>query len=217
MRSEPFGVARAACFEQLAGHCQLRCPALRKDLSQSEDKERYIPDTSELVQNRRIQLWMVLPWIWVVLWICNVGDLALTWRWPALTCAGFSRAWGQIFLPTRTDGIQKPRNERKSVAWVHFSALFCTHANKRVGRIPHKRTYTNTQRKPLNHKDLHVYLAAIWPRDKTSFNWLSSSYLSHSKADNTKPTVIWLQPIRQNHRWPCSEEHKGIRFPPPET
>ena len=21
---------------------------------------------------------MVLPWIWVVLWICNVGDLALT-------------------------------------------------------------------------------------------------------------------------------------------
>ena len=38
--SEPFGVARAAGFEQLAGHCQLRCPALRKDLSQSEDKER---------------------------------------------------------------------------------------------------------------------------------------------------------------------------------
>ena len=47
-RSEPFGVARAACFEQVAGHCQLRCPALCKDLSQSEDKERYIPDTSEL-------------------------------------------------------------------------------------------------------------------------------------------------------------------------
>ena len=38
--AEPFGVARAAGFEQLAGHCQLRCPALRKDLSQSEDKER---------------------------------------------------------------------------------------------------------------------------------------------------------------------------------
>ena len=32
-----------------------------------------------------IQLWMVLPWIWVVLWICNAGDLALTCanlRWP---------------------------------------------------------------------------------------------------------------------------------------
>ena len=27
-----------------------------------------------------IQLWMVLPWIWVVLWICNAGDLALTWH-----------------------------------------------------------------------------------------------------------------------------------------
>ena len=32
--------------------CQLRCPALRKDLSQSEDKERYIPDTSELRSER---------------------------------------------------------------------------------------------------------------------------------------------------------------------
>ena len=31
---------------------QLRCPALRKDLSQSEDKERYIPDTSELRSER---------------------------------------------------------------------------------------------------------------------------------------------------------------------
>ena len=51
-RSEPFGVARAACFEQLAGRCQLQCPALRKDLSQSEDKERYIPDTSELCSER---------------------------------------------------------------------------------------------------------------------------------------------------------------------
>ena len=47
-----------------------------------------------------IQLLMVLPWIWVVLWICNAGDLALT-------CAGFSRAWGQIFRPICTDGIQK--------------------------------------------------------------------------------------------------------------
>ena len=52
MRSEPFGVARAACFEQLAGHCQLRCPALRKDLCKPEDKERYIPDTSELRSER---------------------------------------------------------------------------------------------------------------------------------------------------------------------
>ena len=34
MRSEPFGVARAACFEDLAGHCQLRCPALRIDLGE---------------------------------------------------------------------------------------------------------------------------------------------------------------------------------------
>ena len=51
-RSEAFGAARAACFEQLAGRCQLRCPALRKDLSQSEDKERYIPDTSELRSER---------------------------------------------------------------------------------------------------------------------------------------------------------------------
>ena len=34
------------------GHCQLRCPALLKDLSQSEDKERYIPDTSELRSER---------------------------------------------------------------------------------------------------------------------------------------------------------------------
>ena len=50
--ASPLGVARAACFEQLAGHCQLRCPALRKDLSQSEDKERYIPDTSELRSER---------------------------------------------------------------------------------------------------------------------------------------------------------------------
>ena len=32
--------------------CQLRCPALRKDLSQSKDKERYIPDTSELRSER---------------------------------------------------------------------------------------------------------------------------------------------------------------------
>ena len=53
MLREPLGVARAACFEQLAGVlCQLRCPALRKDLSQSEDKERYIPDTSELRSER---------------------------------------------------------------------------------------------------------------------------------------------------------------------
>ena len=52
MRSELFGVARAACFDQLAGHCQLRCPALLKDLSQSEDKERYIPETSELRSER---------------------------------------------------------------------------------------------------------------------------------------------------------------------
>ena len=37
--SESFGIARAACFGQLAGHCQLRCLALRKDLSQSEDVE----------------------------------------------------------------------------------------------------------------------------------------------------------------------------------
>ena len=36
------------CFEELAGHCQLRYLALRKDLYKSEDKERYIPDTSEL-------------------------------------------------------------------------------------------------------------------------------------------------------------------------
>ena len=50
--ASPWGVARAACFEQLAGRCQLRCPALRKDLSQSEDKERYIPDTSELCSER---------------------------------------------------------------------------------------------------------------------------------------------------------------------
>ena len=28
--------------------CQLRCPALCKDLGKSEDKERYIPDASEL-------------------------------------------------------------------------------------------------------------------------------------------------------------------------
>ena len=60
-RSEPFGVARAACFEQLAGHCQLRCPALRKDLSQSEDKERYIPDTSELRSERLYVLKHTLP------------------------------------------------------------------------------------------------------------------------------------------------------------
>ena len=52
MLREPFGVARAACFEELAGHRQLRCPALRKDLSQSEDKEGYIPDTSELRSER---------------------------------------------------------------------------------------------------------------------------------------------------------------------
>ena len=49
---EPFGVARAACFEELAGHRQLRCPALCKDLCKSEDKERYIPDTSELRSER---------------------------------------------------------------------------------------------------------------------------------------------------------------------
>ena len=40
-KQSPSGVARAACFEQLAGHCQLRCPALCKDLSQSEDNEVY--------------------------------------------------------------------------------------------------------------------------------------------------------------------------------
>ena len=32
--------------------CQLRCPALCKDLCESEDKERYIPDTSELRSER---------------------------------------------------------------------------------------------------------------------------------------------------------------------
>ena len=30
--------------------------------------------------------WMVLPWIWVVLWICNVGDLALA-------CANLALTW----------------------------------------------------------------------------------------------------------------------------
>ena len=52
MLREPLGVARAACFEELAGHRQLRCPALCKDLCKSEDKERYIPDTSELRSER---------------------------------------------------------------------------------------------------------------------------------------------------------------------
>ena len=32
--------------------CKLRCPALRKDLCKPEDKERYIPNTSELRSER---------------------------------------------------------------------------------------------------------------------------------------------------------------------
>ena len=32
--------------------CQLRCPVLRKDICKPEDKERYIPDTSELLSER---------------------------------------------------------------------------------------------------------------------------------------------------------------------
>ena len=50
---EPLGVARAACFEELAGvFRQLRCPALCKDFCKSEDKERHIADTSELRSER---------------------------------------------------------------------------------------------------------------------------------------------------------------------
>ena len=39
---------------------QLRCPALCKDLCKSEDKERYIPDTSELRSER---LYFRIEWL----------------------------------------------------------------------------------------------------------------------------------------------------------
>ena len=42
--SKPLSLACIVCFKELAGHCQLRCSVLRKDLCKSEDKERYIPD-----------------------------------------------------------------------------------------------------------------------------------------------------------------------------
>ena len=48
----------AACWRI----CWLRCPSLSKDLSQSEDKERYIPDTSEL-RPKSFVLIRFRPWV----------------------------------------------------------------------------------------------------------------------------------------------------------
>ena len=52
-RSEPFGVARAACFEQLAGRCQLRCPSLSRDSTYAQVQPRGYFATSALKDTTR--------------------------------------------------------------------------------------------------------------------------------------------------------------------
>ena len=70
----------------------------------------------------------------VMVWICDVLDLALVWRWFGTGLSLAFQERGVRFSFQLVPTVSKNSvNERKSVAWVLFSAFSCTHAIK-VGR-----------------------------------------------------------------------------------